>query len=368
MNERPAWLDPGPWLDRARTAGTGQVRAAMAAASPSAARFAVLMSRAAGSCLEDMARLARALTRRHFGRTVSLYAPLYVSNHCSGGCAYCGFASDRRQRRHKLSRSRLLAEFGALKGMGIDEILLLTGERTPQADFAYLLECVTAAAGHFHSIAVESFAMAEAEYRQLALAGCTGVTLYQETYDPVTYDAMHRWGPKKDYASRLEAPARALRAGIRTVGIGALLGLGDPLHDMVALYQHATHLRKTCWQGGISISFPRMRPETGGFAPPHTVTDRVLAQLIFAFRICLPDVPLVLSTRECAAFRDGMAGVGISKMSVASRTTVGGYEAGVAEDEGQFQISDTRTADEFCGMLRAKHLEPVFKNWESVYR
>jgi len=262
----------------------------------------------------------------------------------------------------------LLVEIRALKKMGIEEILLLTGERTPEADFEYLLSCVTTAAGHFHNVIIESFAMTEDEYRRLAQAGCTGITLYQETYDPGVYDSMHRWGPKRDYMFRLEAPSRALRATMRTVGIGVLLGLGDPIADTMALYQHALHLRKESWQSGISISFPRIRPETGGFSPPHAVSERLLAQIILAFRICLPDVPLVLSTRERAEFRDGMAGVGITKMSVASRTTVGGYEDGAAEDDGQFLISDTRDVEEFCGALKRRHLEPVFKNWDSVYR
>lgn len=368
MNERPSWLDPEPWLQLIDNAGQEEVKAAMDAATPGLSQFAVLLSTAAGERLEAMARRARALTGRHFGKTVSLYAPLYVSNYCPGGCAYCGFASDRQQPRHKLSRVRLLAEIRALKQMGLEDILLLTGERTPEAEFEYLLDCVATAAEHVHNVTVESFAMTEDEYRQLALAGCTGITLYHETYDPVVYDAMHRWGPKKDYAFRLNAPDRALRAGMRTVGIGALLGLGATVPDAIALYQHAVHLRKTFWKGGISISFPRIRPETGGFAAVHAVSDSLLAQIIFAFRIGLPDVPLVLSTRERARFRDGMAGVGISKMSVASRTTVGGYDCGVAEDDGQFQISDTRGVEEFCAALRGKQLQPVFKNWDSVYQ
>jgi len=368
MNERPAWLDPESWLQRVDGAGQEQVRAAMAAETPGPAEFAVLLSDAAGACLEAMAQRARTLTRRHFGKTVSLYAPLYLSNHCPGGCAYCGFASDRQQPRHRLSRDGLLVEIRALKKMGIEELLLLTGERTPEADFEYLLSCVTTAAEHFHNVIVESFAMTEDEYQRLAHAGCTGITLYQETYDPGVYDSMHRWGPKKDYLFRLDTPGRALRGSLRTAGIGVLLGLGDPIADLIALYQHALHLRKEFWQSGISISFPRIRPETGGFSPPHTVSERFLAQIVLAFRICLPDVPLVLSTRERAEFRDGLAGVGITKMSVASRTTVGGYDSGDAEDDGQFLVSDMRTVEEFCDALKRSHLEPVFKNWDSVYR
>jgi len=135
----------------------------------------------------------------------------------------------------------------------------------------------------------------------------------------------------------------------------------------LGVFRHVEFLMRNYWRGGVSVSFPRIRPEAGGFQPPHPVSTSFLAQMIFAFRICLPDVPLVLSTRETAGFRDGMAGVGISKMSVASRTTVGGYETGIAEDDGQFEVSDTRNVEEFCAMLRAKKLEPVFKNWDTVF-
>ncbi len=136
---------------------------------------------------------------------------------------------------------------------------------------------------------------------------------------------------------------------------------------MLALYRHARHLQKTHWQSGLTISFPRIRNEAGGFIAPHPVDEKLLAQILFAFRICLPDVPLVLSTRESAAFRDGMAGLGCNKMSIASKTTVGGY-GDEGSEEGQFDVSDDRGLDEFCAMLRSKKLEPVFKNWDEVYR
>ena len=344
------------------------VRAALADEAPGARELAVLLSPAAEPYAESLARQAQALTRRHFGNTVSLYAPLYLSDFCPGGCVYCGFAADRPVPRRRLNRRAAEREMQALHTAGLDEILLLTGERTPQADFHYLLNHVRLAARRFSAVTVEAFGMAESEYAQLAKAGCTGVTLYQETYNPVVYARMHRAGPKRDFAARLAAPSRALAAGIRTVGLGALLGLADPVSDALALYLHAVALRKAYWHAGLSISFPRIQPQTGGFAPPHPLSDRFLARLIWAFRICLPDVHLVLSTRESPRFRDGMAGVGISKMSVASRTTVGGYHAGGAARDGQFQVQDTRGVAAFCRALRRRGLEPVFKNWESVYR
>lgn len=210
--------------------------------------------------------------------------------------------------------------------------------------------------------------MTAAEYEGLAAAGCTAVTLYQETYDPARYALLHESGPKADYGWRLDAPARALEGGLRSVGLGVLLGLSEPLEDVLRLFRHAAWLRRRFWCGGVAISFPRVRPQSGDYAADFPVSERQLAQIVFAFRIAMPDVTLVLSTRESPRFRDGIAGVGISKMSVASRTTVGGYAESTAPSSPQFEIDDHRTVDEFCAMLRAKGLQPVFKNWDAVYR
>lgn len=361
----PEGLNPEPWLNRSFSAA--DVRHALGTETPDEETLAALLSPAAAELLESMAARAQALTRRYFGRTVSLYVPLYLSSFCPGGCAYCGFAADRKTDRHKLSFERVGTELAALKKMGLEEILLLTGERTPQADFDYVLQCVELTANHFHKVTIEMFPMSANEYKRLAAAGCTGVTLYQETYHPGVYKEMHRWGPKTDFFQRLEAPERALAGGLRFAGLGALLGLADPRFDLLALYRHARHLQKTHWQAGLSVSFPRIQSEAGGFQAPHPVSEKQLAQYIVAFRICLPDVPLVLSTRESAAFRDGMAGLGINKMSVASKTTVGGYGA-EGSDEGQFDVNDGRDVETFCAMLREHGLEPVFKNWDAAYR
>jgi 2-iminoacetate synthase len=364
----PKWLDPAPWLEANRKADAQTVRNAIAARSPTAKHFATLLSPAAAQMLEPMAHRAQALTRRHFGRTISLYVPLYLSNYCPGGCVYCGFAADRKQLRQRLEEPELKRELAALKKKGFEDVLLLTGERTPEADFNYLRDCVALAAKSFHNVTIESFFMSEDEYRQLAGVGCTGMTLYQETYDPRLYSMLHRWGPKRDFLFRLEAPERALAGGLRTVGVGALLGLGDPIADAIAMFRHVEHLRKKFWQAGVSVSFPRLRPQLGGYKSPHIVSDELLAQIVFAFRICMPDVPLVLSTRERQEFRDSMAGIGISKMSIASRTTVGGYHTGKAATAGQFDVNDTRDVKTFCRMLKSKSLEPVFKNWDAAYR
>ncbi len=364
----PAEIDPRPWLDKADQASDREVQAALQAPEVNEAQLAALLSPAAAAYLEPMAQRAQALTRRQFGRTIHLYAPLYLSNYCGSRCTYCGFAAQNKVQRSKLTLEETAAELSALQAQGIEEVLLLTGERTRTADVDYICAHTELAARHMHQVTAEVFPMTETEYRQLVASGCVGISLYQETYDPAQYARCHLGGDKRHYGYRLHGPARALAAGMRTVGLGALLGLADPRFDLLALFRHARWLQRQFWQAGLSLSFPRIQPQTGHFEPPYPISDAQLAQYIFAFRLALPSFPLVLSTREAAAFRDGMAGLGVSKMSVASKTTVGGYAAVQASDAAQFEISDERDVATFCLALRRKHLEPVFKDWDAVYR
>lgn len=361
----PSWLS----VSSESQFTANRILSALNSKRPTHEDFSALISRPAAKYLEVMANKAHASTLKHFGRTISLYTPLYLSNYCSGGCAYCGYAADRKQRRHKLSKDEILREASALRKIGADDILLLTGEETPQADFNYLLESVKLISKYFHNISVESFAMTDEQYKKLADAGCTGITIYQETYDVKRYGKLHRWGPKKDFLFRLGAPERALEAGMRNVGIGVLLGLSDPQKDALRLFLHARYLQKKYWRGGVMVSFPRICNEAGSFKPEFEIDEKYLAQLIFAFRICMPDTPLVLSTRESAKFRDGMAGIGICRMSIASRTTVGGYSGkALTGDTGQFEVNDSRSAKAFCSALRRKKLFPTFKNWDIAFQ
>ncbi len=351
----------------------GAVMSAIRRDTPDANDLAALLSPAADTLLEPMAQRAKALTRRHFGDTITLYTPLYLSDYCAGGCRYCGFAADRQRQRRCLGEAEQGAEMDAIATLGIEEILLLTGERTPDVGPDYIEAAVRQAAARFHRVAMEVFPMTTAEYARMVRAGCTGLTLYQETYEPDIYAEMHRWGPKRDYDARLQALDKALRAGMRDVGLGVLLGLAPPIPEIMALVAHLKRLRRRWWRAGFSISFPRIRPEPGGFQPPYPVDDRMLTRIILALRIVLPDVPLVLSTRESAELRDGLAGLGITKMSVASRTTVGGYrEADQATTTdvatGQFQVHDQRDMSTFTAALRARGLWPVLKNSDAVYR
>lgn len=331
------------------------------------AEIAPLLQAGSSCSTELLASEAQAITLRRFGRTVSLYAPLYLSNFCSSGCVYCGFASDRSTPRRRLELDEVEKELHAMKAMGIGDVLLLTGERTSAAGFDYLLRCVDLASRTMNRVTVEAFPMSVSEYHALADSGCTGVTIYQETYEPEQYARLHRWGPKQNYLDRLETPERALHGGIKTVGLGVLLGLSRPEDEALKLFRHVRYLGRTYWKAGLSVSFPRIRPQTGGYQPPFPVDDHFLARMIFAFRIGLQDVELVLSTRESPAFRDGMAGLAVTRMSIASRTTVGGYHNPGDTGKGQFEIFDDRSTEAFCKALRTKNIEPVFKNWDPVY-
>jgi 2-iminoacetate synthase len=368
INSLPHWLDPTPWTEQSQSTDLQAIKNAIYSDQPGERELALMLSPAARPFLETMAQRAQAITRRHFGRTIALYTPLYLSNYCNGGCLYCGIAADRRAIRSVLNVEQLDRELDAITQAGLDEVVFLTGERMPEADTSYIREAIERASHRLNNINIEVFPMEESEYRTLAEAGCTGVTLYQETYDPIVYEQMHRWGDKRDFERRLDAPHRALQGGLRTVGLGVLLGLADPASDLIALYRHATHVLKTHWQAGVTLSFPRIKPQMGGFQALHPVDESMLAQAIFALRICLPAVPLLLSTRESEAVRNGLAGIGISKMSVASKTTVGGYSDTAEESTEQFSISDERSIESFCAMLREKGLEPVFKNYDAIYR
>ena len=364
----PEWLDPSVWIKYAESNNLDAIEKAIKSDNPTEKDLALMLSPHAQHFIELMAQRAKTLTQRHFGKTISLYTPLYLSNYCNGGCLYCGIAADRQATRSVLNTTQLEKELKAITDSGLDEIVLLTGERMPEADVNYIKEAIEICANKISSINIEVFPMLENEYRELATAGCTSVTLYQETYDPIIYDQVHRWGDKRDFFKRLDAPDRALKGGLRNVGLGALLGLSDPTFDMLCLYRHAKYIIKNFWQAGVTLSFPRIKPQMGEFKANYEVNESMLSQYIFAFRICLPNVPLLLSTREPEYMRDGLAGLGISKMSVASKTTVGGYSEEAEDSTEQFSISDNRSINAFCNALRKNNLEPVFKNYDPNFR
>ena len=262
---------------------------------------------------EALAQRAHALTLQNFGRTMRLFAPLYLSNECINNCRYCGFSRDNPILRVTLSLEQVVAEGRYLAREGFRQILLVAGEHPKFVNQSYLADCVRALAPDFSSIAIEVGPMETAEYVPIVEAGADGLAVYQETYDREIYSEMHTLGPKRDFNWRLDCPQRGYDAGFRRIGIGALFGLTPWPGEAIALAAHAEYLLRHCWQAQISISLPRLRPAAGEFQPAFSMTDRELAQLICAFRITFPQVGIVLSTRERAALRDILASLGVTR-------------------------------------------------------
>lgn len=346
---------------------TDDVQRALARTSPSLEDLAALLSPAAEEFLGDLAARSAAITTQRFGRTIQIYAPLYLSSHCTNRCVYCGFSADNRIDRRVLTYEEAEAEAMILHRRGANHILLVSGEAPAAMGVAYLEEITSRLRRRFAAISIEVQPLATDDYRRLFQAGITGVAVYQETYDRDTYDKVHLGGPKKDYDHRLATPARVAEAGMREVGIGFLLGLADWRAEGLALGMHLAWLRKHFWRTGVTASFPRMRPAEGDYLPPLPVSERGLTQLIFALRLFDPDVGLILSTREDLRYRDGMIGLGPTRYSGGSCTAPGGY--GHPELTGeQFAIGDQRSIDEVCRAIAAKGFDPVRKDWDAIFQ
>lgn len=359
---------PSPWLDTLeRITSKDVLRALRQPSAPfTPQRLATFLAPAARRHLEELAQAAHHLTRQRFGRTISLYAPLYLSNICVNRCRYCGFHVDHDITRVRLSIQEALAEAEVLAQEGFRDILLVSGEDPAHVSLPYLCELANKLRKSFASISVEIYPLDEDGYRTLFEAGIDGVTLYQETYDPTIYQACHPSGPKANYAARLDALSRAARGGMRNLGMGVLLGLADWRHETLCLGVHADALIRAHWQSRLSISFPRLRPAPDAvWHPDAPVGDTDFVQMMLALRLCFPDVGLVLSTREAQDFRDRLLPLGITRMSAGSKTNPGGY--GGDGGERQFEIADPRSAREVAAYLRSQGYDPVWKDWDACF-
>jgi 2-iminoacetate synthase len=335
----------------------------------------ILASEAASENLEAMALLAKSITLRRFGRTIQMYAPLYISNHCSNSCVYCGFNVHNKIIRRTSSRDEILSEARLLKNRHISQLLLVSGECPGEVSIDLLEELARDLKGLFPSLSIEIYPLDTDDYSRLCRAGVDGLAIYQETYDREIYSQVHPAGPKSDYQFRLVAPERGAAAGFRQIGIGSLLGLNDWRVESHYLMAHATYLMKHHWKSQVAISFPRLRPAAGGYDPAFPVSDRDLVQMICAFRLILPDVGLVLSTRESAELRDHLIGLGITRMSAGSKTAPGGYldkldsnldELGPAA-EGQFNVFDDRPVEAVARAIQSKGYDTVWKDWDQGF-
>jgi 2-iminoacetate synthase len=346
-------------------------------------RFERLIVPTSDTDIQRMARESTSLTRRYFGRTMRLFAPLYLSNECINSCAYCGFSRENAILRVTLEIEEVAREAQHLADQGFRNILFVAGEHPKFVSGGYMEKAIRRISGIFPSISLEVAPMETEDYIPLVQAGTEGLVVYQETYHRETYREMHLTGPKKDFDWRLDCPDRAYAAGFRRIGVGALFGLWNWREEAIALAAHIEYLQRTCWKAQITVSLPRMRPAAGEFHPRDILPDRDFIQLICALRLSFPQIGLVLSTREPAALRDAIAPMGITMMSAGSHTEPGGYTGQGKENlhqtirgravaaqgekaEGQFSISDERSPQEVAARLRQLGLEPVWKDWDAA--
>jgi len=327
--------------------------------------YLALLSPAAAGMLENIAQQAYKVTLRHFGRCILLYTPLYLADYCVNYCVYCGFNASNQIERRKLSLPEVELEAQEIAKTGLKHILILTGESREHSPVSYIKDCVSILRKYFSSIAIEIYPLSQDEYAELITAGVDGLTIYQEVYDEHIYEQLHPKGPKRDYRFRLEAPERAGQAGVRTINIGPLLGLGNWPREVFLAGVHASYLQRKFPDIEVSISFPRMRPQCGDYEPQHPVSDSELVQSILALRLFLPRVGITISTRESAELRDNLIPLAVTKMSAGSSTVVGGHTDSV-NGVGQFEISDDRDVDEMRKVIAGHGYKPILKDWHDL--
>ncbi len=358
--------DPNWVLEQIEDKKNIDVERALLREHPRTEDLMALLSPAAEDYIEEIASRAHRTTVQRFGRTILLYAPIYLSNECTNGCLYCGFSAHNKIHRRTLSLDEVEKEAEYLHSQGFRHVILLTGEALHAADNSLILAAANRIRHLFSSISIEVYPMEVEEYQQTITAGVDGLTIYQETYDKRLYAEMHPFGKKRDYNYRILTPERAGKAGMRRIGIGTLLGIGNFRSEGFFTCLHAMYLARHYWQTQLSVSFPRIRPADGGFNPLNPVSDRHFVQLICALRLMFPDVGLVLSTRESAQLRDDLLPLGITQMSAGSCTAPGGYQG---KDSGaqQFTIDDSRTPEEMCVLIRSKGYDAVWKDWDRAF-
>ena len=313
--------------------------------------------------LEQMAQRAHELTLRYFGRAVNLFTPLYVSDYCTNQCRYCGFNANNKQPRRHLSPEEAYDEAKAIADMGLQHILLLTGDARKLSSPEYIAEVARRIKPLFASVGIEVYSMTEDEYRLMVESGVDSMTMFQETYNPELYDWLHPVGPKKDYAFRLNAPERAARAGMRSLGLGALLGLDEFEQDAFATGLHAWWLLRHYPGVDVGLSIPRICSHEGSFDIPHALDDRRFVQYVTALRCFLPRSSITCSSRESAFMRDHLIPLGVTRVSAGVSTAVGGRKTH-ADNSGQFDITDHRSVEQMIADLTKNGYQAVIKDWE----
>lgn len=329
--------------------------------------FMALISPAAEPYIENMAQLSHKYTMERFGKTISMYIPLYVSNACSNYCVYCGFNHNNPMQRTTLTMEQVKAECEAIRRLGpFENLLIVSGEFPSINGVDYIEKVLQTARPYFNNLTIEVMPMKENDYYRLTQSGLNGVVCFQETYNEANYKKYHPKGMKSIYEWRLNGYDRMGAAGVHKIGMGVLIGLEDWRTDVTMLARHLQYLRRNYWRTRYSINFPRMCPSEGGYQPKVVMSDKELAQLTFAFRLFDHDVDISYSTRENPAFRANMMRLGVTSMSAGSKTEPGGYATSPDALE-QFEVSDDRTPLEVANEIRALGYEAVWKDWDKIF-
>ena len=320
---------------------------------------------------EEMYALAREIKQKIYGNRIVMFAPLYLSNYCINSCVYCPYhVKNKTICRKKLTQEQVREETIALQDMGHKRLALEAGEDPVNNPLEYILECIRTIYsikhknGAIRRVNVNIAATTVENYKRLKDAGIGTYILFQETYHKDNYETLHPAGPKHDYAYHTEAMDRAMEGGIDDVGLGVLFGLDTHRYELVGLLMHAEHLEAKFGVGPHTISVPRICPaddiDVNDFS--NAVPDEVWQKIIAIIRIAVPYTGMIVSTRETAKNRKKALELGISQISGASSTSVGGYAVPEAEEENtaQFDRSDTRTLDEVVGWLMELGYIPSF--------
>ncbi len=347
------------------------VKAALAHDTCAIEDFKALLSPAAEPFLEQMAQRARRETSRHFGNTVYLFTPLYIANYCENYCVYCGFNCYNHISRMKLSKEQMEREMKVIAESGMEEILILTGESREQSSVEYIGEACRLARSYFRMVGLEIYPVNTDEYRYLHECGADYVTVFQETYDTDKYEQLHLLGHKRVWPYRFDAQERALRGGMRGVACSALLGLSDFRKDALASALHVYYLQRKYPHAELSLSCPRLRPIINNEKlHPLDVHETQLCQILCAYRIFLPYVGITVSSRESAAFRNGIVKIAATKVSAGVSTGIGdheskytGKETGGAQGDEQFEIDDNRSLERMYRDIAGEGLQPVLNDY-----
>ena len=326
--------------------------------------FKALLSPAALPFLEEIAQQAKAETRKHFGNSINMFTPLYISNYCENYCIYCGFNCHNKIHRAKLNYEEIEKEMQAIAKTGLQEVLLLTGESKKMSDVEYIGEACKIARKYFKVVGLEVYPMNSDEYSYIQKCGADYVTVFQETYNSDKYETLHLAGHKRVFPYRLETQERALMGGMRGVGFAALLGLSDFRKDAFATGIHAYLIQRKYPHAEIAFSCPRLRPIINNEKiNPKDVHEPQLLQVICAYRLFMPFASITISTRECQRFRDNIVQIAATKISAGVDVGIGGHSDGEKKGDEQFEISDGRNVKEVYDALCKNGMQPVMSDY-----